>query len=38
MGTNGGLNSRHIILKGMVIKEKKELGSMKKTNEWYELR
>jgi hypothetical protein len=37
MGTNGGLNNRHITFKGMVTKEKKELRNIKITNEWYEL-
>jgi hypothetical protein len=30
MGTNGGLNSRHITLKRMVIKGKKEVGEHEK--------
>jgi hypothetical protein len=38
MGINGGLNNRQIALKGVVNKEKKELGNMKRTNEWYELK
>jgi hypothetical protein len=37
MGTNGRLNNRQIALRGMVMKEKKKLGSMKRTDKWYEL-
>jgi hypothetical protein len=36
MGTNGRLNNKHIALRGVVTKEKGELGSMKKTDKRYE--
>jgi hypothetical protein len=38
MGTNAGLNNRQFALKGVVIKEKRELRSIKGTNERYELK
>jgi len=38
MSVNGGLNNKKIIVRGMVIKEKKELWGIKRTNEKYKLK
>jgi hypothetical protein len=38
MGTNGRLNNKQIVLRGVVTKEKRELGSIKKMDKRYELK